>query len=152
MDDGKKHDRDDVERLKEVAHDLEARAAKRKDEARRALDEAKELEKEEKQVEEVIHEIEERDHGEGGHTDGCFAITASVNTQRLEMEVRPEERLETVRARALEETHNVARPPEKWDVKTEADTILDVHLTVAQAGIVVGALIFISLQAGAAGA
>ena len=153
MDGARKNDGEDVRKLEEVAHDLHDRAERKEEEARHALEEARELEKEGEQVEGVIREIEDRDHGGGDRPDQSgFAITLSVNTQRLEMEVRPDECLAKVRARALQQTNNVARPPEDWDIKTEQDTVLDVQLTVEQAGIKAGALLFVSLRAGSAGA
>lgn len=143
--------------------------------------EAKELEREAGRLEETAHSIEEhahdlerrahdleeearreRDHGNGdhGHDHGgdhdhhgnVVKITMVVNGQPVTIEATQQEKLSEVRQRALTETQNLAQPPENWEIKNEAGTVLDPDKRVGHYHFGKEVTLFLSLKAGAAGA
>lgn len=59
--------------------------------------------------------------------------------------------LRTVVNRALAETNNSGQAPENWQLKLEDGTLLDLDRKVGSYGFVAGAMLFLSLRAGAGG-
>ena len=57
-----------------------------------------------------------------------------------------------MRRRALHETQNLAQPPENWEIKDEAGTVLDPEKHVGEYHFGKEVTLFLSLKAGAAGA
>lgn len=119
-------DVEDVIRSEEkIKHDLEKREHELENEARR--------------------EREEHDHGH------LVKITMVVNGQPVVIEAEEKEKLADVRQKALKETQNLAQPPENWEIKDEAGTVLDPEKRVAEFHFGKEVTLFLSLKAGAAG-
>ena len=89
--------------------------------------------------------------GQGGGRDKV-EITVVVNGQPVEIEANPNQPLHAVRSKALEQTQNVAQPPENWEFKTEAGEVLDTDKKVGEFGFGKEVTLFLSLKAGVAGA
>ncbi|MCP1838775.1 MULTISPECIES: DUF2604 domain-containing protein [unclassified Bradyrhizobium] len=99
--------------------------------------------------EEARREREKHDHDHGhGH---FVRITMVVNGQPVVVEAEPQEKLAEVRQKALKETQNLAQPPENWEIKDEAGTLLDPEKRVAEYHFGKEVTLFLSLKAGAAG-
>ncbi len=104
----------------------------------------------------------ERDHNDGrdhggdedhGHQHAdVVKITMVVNGQPVTIEAIEQEKLSEVRQRALTETQNLAQPPENWEIKNEAGTVLDPDKRVGEYHFGKEVTLFLSLKAGAAGA
>lgn len=104
------------------------------------------LEKREDEVEEEARrEREKHDH------DHRVRITMVVNGQPVVIEAEEKEKLAEVRRRALHETQNLAQPPENWEIKDEAGTVLDPEKHVGEYHFGKEVTLFLSLKAGAAG-
>ncbi|WP_271610891.1 DUF2604 domain-containing protein [Bradyrhizobium sp. CCBAU 21360] len=117
---------EDVIRSEEkIKHDLEEREHELEDEARR--------------------EREKHDHGH------LVQVTMVVNGQPVVLEAEEKEKLADVRQKALKETQNSAQPPENWEIKDEAGTVLDPEKRVAEYHFGKEVTLFLSLKAGAAG-
>lgn len=52
---------------------------------------------------------------------------------------------------ALKESGNKGQPPSEWELRTSDGTLIDQSLTIGAAGIVNGAVLFLSPRAGAGG-
>jgi hypothetical protein len=118
---------DDVIHAEEkIKHDLEQRERELEEEARRERE-------------------KEADHGH------VVRITMVVNGQPVVIEAAEKEKLAEVRQRALHETHNIAQPPENWEIKDEAGTVLDPEKHVSEYHFGKEVTLFLSLKAGAAG-
>ncbi|MDA9445980.1 hypothetical protein XI01_04460 [Bradyrhizobium sp. CCBAU 21360] len=74
-----------------------------------------------------------------------------VNGQPVVLEAEEKEKLADVRQKALKETQNSAQPPENWEIKDEAGTVLDPEKRVAEYHFGKEVTLFLSLKAGAAG-
>jgi hypothetical protein len=99
--------------------------------------------------EEARREREKKDHDhDHGH---LVRITMVVNGQPVVIEAEEKEKLAEVRRRALHETQNVAQPPENWEIKDEAGTVLDPEKHVGEYHFGKEVTLFLSLKAGAAG-
>ncbi|MGY8680466.1 DUF2604 domain-containing protein [Bradyrhizobium sp. UFLA05-153] len=118
---------------------------------------AQRLEREAKALE---RELGNGDHGhDDGHDHGgdhdqhgeVVKITMVVNGQPVTIEATQQEQLSDVRQRALTETQNLAQPPENWEIKNEAGTVLDPDKRVAHYHFGKEVTLFLSLKAGAAG-
>ncbi|WP_246174189.1 DUF2604 domain-containing protein [Bradyrhizobium paxllaeri] len=55
------------------------------------------------------------------------------------------------RQKALEETNNLAQPPENWEIKNEAGELLDPDKKLGEFGFGKQVTLFLSLKAGVAG-
>lgn len=53
--------------------------------------------------------------------------------------------------KALEDTNNQGQAPQKWEVRNESGEKLDTSQKVSDLGLISGAVLMVSLQAGAAG-
>lgn len=129
--------------------------------------EAESLKKEIESVDEVIHaeekikhDLEKQEHEleeEAGRErekhdhDHHVRITVVVNGQPVVIEAEEKEKLAEVRRRALHETQNLAQPPENWEIKDEAGTVLDPEKHVDEYHFGKEVTLFLSLKAGAAG-
>jgi hypothetical protein len=123
----------DIERQQALAGEaeLEERAAAREEKA-----EAEELKEE-------LQRRRERDH--------TIEIRMVVNGVPAVIKAREDESLAQVRLKALDETKNLGQPPENWEIKDEAGTVLDPDRTVASYHFCEDVTLFLSLKAGAAG-
>ncbi|MDX8541545.1 DUF2604 domain-containing protein [Mesorhizobium abyssinicae] len=91
-----------------------------------------------------------KDENHGGGP-GKIEITVVVNGQPTQVEANPNQPLHVVLAKALENTQNVAQPPENWELKDESGTLLDVGKKVGEFGFGTSVTLFLSLKAGVAG-
>ncbi|WP_342723972.1 DUF2604 domain-containing protein [Bradyrhizobium sp. B097] len=129
--------------IEEHAHDLERRARELEEEARRERDHGND-----------DHGNDDHGHDQGGdHDHGHHVkITMVVNGQPVTIKATEQEKLSEVRQRALTETQNLAQPPENWEIKNEAGTVLDPDKRVGHYHFGKEVTLFLSLKAGAAGA
>ncbi|MGY3487875.1 chromosome segregation ATPase [Bradyrhizobium sp. USDA 4011] len=157
------HDRGNknADRLDREAKELEREAGRLEETAHSIEEHAHDLERRAHQLEEEARR--ERDHGndDRGHDDGhdhggnnhgnVVKITMVVNGQPVTIEATQQEKLSDVRQRALTETENLAQPPENWEIKDEAGTVLDPDKRVGHYHFGKEVTLFLSLKAGAAG-
>jgi hypothetical protein len=149
------HDRGnkDADRLDREAKELE-RAAGRLEETSHSIEEnAHDLERQAHELEEEARR--ERDHDDGydhGHHGDVVKIIMVVNGQPVTIEATEQEKLSEVRQSALTKTQNLAQPPENWEIKNEAGTVLDPDKRVGEYHFGKEVTLFLSLKAGAAGA
>ncbi|CDX14886.1 hypothetical protein MPLB_1490078 [Mesorhizobium sp. ORS 3324] len=73
----------------------------------------------------------DENHGGGARK---IDLTVVVNGQATEVEANPNQPLQVVRTKALENTQNIARPAENWEFKDEAGIRLDVNKKVGEFG------------------
>ncbi len=85
-------------------------------------------------------------------SDPKFVITFVVSGDPVDVEVNPHQPLKVGRDKALKESGQEGRPPDEWEVRTEAGVPLDVSRKVEDLGIKPGTRLIVSLQAGAGGA
>lgn len=141
-----KQDDEEASVLREVAAELEH-------EAHALENTAHEMEDRAHNLEERAHKIEEahkHDH-EHRHHHVRLTLTVVVNGTPITIEASSQEPLGEIRKKALEETKNVARPPEQWEIKNEAGDVLDPLKTVGDYNLANGDTLFLSLSAGVAG-
>ena len=74
-----------------------------------------------------------------------------VNGKETEVTVEGNDALVTVRDKALQQSDNVGRPAEDWELKTEEGEVLDLATLVRDTGFKSGTVLFLSLKAGVAG-
>lgn len=113
-------------------------------------DEARVLREEERSNDLEDRKIEDADHHRGHQ--GKVKITVVVNGVPTVVEAKRNELLGDVRNQALEQTGNVAQPPENWELKNEAGEALDTAKRVGNYHFGHEVTLFLSLAAGVAGA
>ena len=59
--------------------------------------------------------------------------------------------LRTVMLKAIETANKTGQPPERWQLKTEDNSVLDLDKKVGEYSFAPGATLFLSLKAGAGG-
>ncbi len=139
---------DDPERLRREARFME-------DEARRLQDEERRLQDEAHRLEDQVEAIEAREHHDRGHDHDHgrpVEFTIVVNGQPATFEASPDEPMRAVRDKALQQTGNVGRPAEDWELKDEAGNALDLDRLVRDFCFGEKVTLFLSLRAGVAGA
>jgi hypothetical protein len=164
MTDKFKHgDDEEAKLLREEAASLEHDARALEETAHGMEDRAHELE-------ELAEEIEARHHGDqacggegehgghhdhdhgGGHgNDDKVKITVVVNGAPTMVESTERELFGDVRKQALDQTGNLAQPPENWELKNEAGETLDPAKKVGDYHFGHEVTLFLSLAAGVAG-
>jgi len=137
---------DDPERLRREARFMEDEARRLQDEERRLEDEAHRLEDEAERIEERKHHGHNHDHGRP------VEFTIVVNGQPATFEAAPDEPMRAVRDKALQQTGNVGRPADDWELKDEAGNALDLDRLVKDYCFGEKVTLFLSLRAGVAGA
>jgi hypothetical protein len=167
FEDGKDERSEDGARvLREEAAALERDARELENLAHREEERAHALEERARQIEEARHH--DCDHhggghdgghpGDGGHGggehghDGKVKITVVVNGAPTVVVASEDELLGDVRKQALEQTGNLAQPPESWELKNEAGDPLDMAKRVGDYHFGHEVTLFLSLAAGVAGA
>lgn len=80
-----------------------------------------------------------------------LSVTFVINGDPTVVEGKPSDMLVKLLEKALEESENTGQPVDAWVVTDEPGNPLDVTKTLAQLGIVDGAILLASLKAGAAG-
>ena len=83
--------------------------------------------------------------------DTSVTLTVVVNGTRTQVTVEGDDALAAVRDKALQQTNNVGRPAEDWELKTEAGDVLELATLVRDAGFAPGTVLFLSLRAAEAG-
>ncbi|WP_190242149.1 DUF2604 domain-containing protein [Bradyrhizobium algeriense] len=78
-------------------------------------------------------------------------ITMVVNGQPVVIKAVEEQPLHVARQKALEETKNLAQPPENWEIKNEAGERLDPDKKLGEFEFGKEVTLFLSLKAGVAG-
>lgn len=78
-------------------------------------------------------------------------VTFIINGEGHAVKAKPGNRLVDVLDKALKETENTGRPVTDWIVTTQPGAVLDVEKTLAELGIVDGAVLVASLKTGEAG-
>lgn len=153
------HGNKDADRLEREAKELEREAGQLEETAHSIEEHAHELERKAHELEEEARR--ERDHDDGHdhsgddhghHHGGAVKITMVVNGQPVTIEATEQEKLSEVRQRALTETQNLAQPPENWEIKNEAGTLLDPEKRIGEYHFGKEVTLFLSLKAGVAGA
>jgi Protein of Unknown function (DUF2604) len=94
------------------------------------------------------------EEGRGNRSDHAadfVEITMVVNGQPIVIKAIEQQPLHVVRQKALEETKNLAQPPENWEIKNEAGDVLDPDKKVGEFGFGKEVTLFLSLKAGVAG-
>jgi len=162
FDDKDKGGAEEARVLREEAAALERDAHELENLAHREEDRAHHLEERARQIEEARH------HDSGGHDDGHpgggghgggehghngkVKITVVVNGAPTVVMAKGDELLGDVRKHALEQTGNLAQPPESWELKNEAGEPLDTAKRVNDYHFGQEVTLFLSLAAGVAGA
>jgi len=80
-----------------------------------------------------------------------LTIAIVVNGQPTTVEANPEAPLHTIIPRALEQTGNAGQPPENWELRDAAGTLLDSSRKVEQFGFSGNVTLFLNLKAGVGG-
>ena len=92
----------------------------------------------------------DRDRDEDRDRDR-LSLTISVAGTPTDVAVNQEARLQTVVAKALEQTHNVGRPPEDWELRDIQGNLLDLHREIEGFHFPPKTVLFLSLKAGVGG-
>lgn len=74
-----------------------------------------------------------------------------VNGQDVEIDANVHTPLSAARDQALSKSNNTGRPPEEWEVRTEAGVLLDASLKIESFGFTSGVRLFLTLKVGAGG-
>jgi hypothetical protein len=139
--------KEEVAHLKDAEHVIQ-------DELRDLGEEVDHLEEEARREHGEDHPHDGREDGGGDHDDhrpATVEITMVVNGQPVVIQATEQEPLRDVRHKALEETKNLAQPPENWEIKNEAGVVLDPEKKVGEFEFGKKVTLFLSLKAGVAG-
>jgi hypothetical protein len=80
-----------------------------------------------------------------------FKLPIVVSGQQIDVAVNVHQTLEQVVHRALEISGNVGQKPEDWDLRTAAGTLLNLSLTVGQAGLNASTVVYLNPHTGTGG-
>ncbi|HEY5022589.1 MAG TPA: putative metal-binding protein [Gemmatimonadaceae bacterium] len=115
-------------------------------EDRRELAEVKKLEEQiEEREEEHEDELRRLQH------EGKYHLEMVVNGTPVAVEADPDKPLEAAIVAALEKSHNVGQPPDKWILRDQAGADLERNRTPESYGFPSGTRLFLSLDAGIGG-
>jgi Protein of Unknown function (DUF2604) len=78
-------------------------------------------------------------------------ITVVVNGQPTVVAVNTNSQLHTIIPKALHDTGNSGQPPENWELRDAAGTLLDTSKKIETFGFAAGVTLFLSLKAGVGG-
>ena len=78
-------------------------------------------------------------------------ITVVVNGQPTIVHVNANAPLKSLIPKALEETGNTGQPPENWELRDAAGTLLDTSKKISSYGFVGAVQLFLNLKAGVGG-
>lgn len=78
-------------------------------------------------------------------------ITVVVNGTPTEVDANLRAPLRTIIPKALAQTGNTGQPPEQWELKDAAGTLLDPDAKIEEFHFAPGTTLFLSLQAGVGG-
>ena len=79
------------------------------------------------------------------------ALTISVSGTPTQVMANLHEELTAIVERALHQTNHFGQPPDQWDLKDQAGTVLDQHQKVQDLHLAAGATLFLSPKAGIGG-
>lgn len=83
--------------------------------------------------------------------DPKLTITIVVNGQPTVVEANTNAPLHTVIPKALADTHNVGQPPDQWELRDAAGSLLDPDKKTGELGLAAGVTLFLNLKAGVGG-
>src|SRR5690348_10140187 len=101
------------------------------------------------QRQEDMCSVPEREAAMAKHKE---TLTVVVNGQAIEVTVNEEAPLRTVIPVALQESGNVGQPPDNWELKDAAGTLLPLDKKIGEFHFTPETKLFLSLKAGVAGA
>lgn len=78
-------------------------------------------------------------------------LTVVVNGQAATISANPDEDLQAVVVRALDQTKNQGQPPSNWELRDSSGGLLDFQRKVGSLGPLVSQPLFLSLRAGIGG-
>ena len=78
-------------------------------------------------------------------------ITVVVNGQPTTVKAKLNAPLHTIIPRALEQTGNSGQPPENWELRDAAGTLLDLSKKIEEYGFPANTTLFLNLKAGIGG-
>ena len=78
-------------------------------------------------------------------------ITVVVNGQPTTVKANLNAPLHTIIPRALEQTGNSGQPPENWELRDAAGTLLDLSKKIEEYGFPANTTLFLNLKAGIGG-
>ncbi len=78
-------------------------------------------------------------------------ITVVVNGQPTVVSANTNSPLHTIIPKALDATGNSGQPPENWELRDAAGTLLDTSKKIETFGFAAGVTLFLSLKAGVGG-
>ena len=78
-------------------------------------------------------------------------ITVVVNGQPTTVKANLNAPLHTIIPRALEQTGNSGQPPENWELRDAAGSLLDLSKTIEEYGFPANTTLFLNLKAGIGG-
>lgn len=85
------------------------------------------------------------------HPDRRIQLVIVVSGQPLPQTINPNERLEVLVRKALNESGNLGQPPGEWELRREDGTLLDQQQRAGDAGLHDGMTLFLTPRAGAGG-
>jgi len=85
------------------------------------------------------------------HPDKHIQLVIVVSGQPLQETINPNERLEVLVRKALNESGNHGQPPGDWELRREDGTLLDQQQRADDAGLHDGMTLFLTPRAGAGG-
>lgn len=80
-----------------------------------------------------------------------IVLTVVVNGQPTQVELNPEEPLFAAIPKALEQTKNIGQPPDNWELRDAAGTLLNLNERVGAFNFGPGTTLFLNLKAGIGG-
>lgn len=83
--------------------------------------------------------------------DNKVSLNIVVNGQPTTVDANNNSPLRTVIPQALNQTGNVGQPPENWELRDQAGTLLDIEAKVASFGFAEGTRLYLNLKAGIGG-
>lgn len=91
------------------------------------------------------------DNGKGGGADKVDLIIVVGGGAEVTVKAKLDDSLLDVAEKALKKSENTGQPVENWELRTESGSILDLNRTVGSYNLMNGALLSLTLKAGAAG-
>lgn len=99
----------------------------------------------------MLTEIEKKEKEKRKDDDKKITLTVIVSGTPTIVEANPNQKLQVVAQKALEQTGNTSRPLSDWTIKTREGVVLDMKNTVESYGLKDGSQLVMSLEAGVGG-
>jgi len=84
-------------------------------------------------------------------SENKIVLTVIVNGVSTEVDANLNAPLHTIIPKALQQTNNTGQPPDKWELKDENGSVLDVSKKIEEFNFPEGTKLFLSLKAGVGG-